>query len=133
LTQAVPEIAQRVADWASQRDDIQGVVLVGSHARNAASRASDIDLVIVTRTPGEYLAPDKQAWVEAFGDVATQKLEHYGLVTSLRVRYTDGVELELGITGEEWATPPLDPKTRAVLDQGMVVLFERGDLGAQLR
>lgn len=85
-----------------------------------------MDLVIVTRTPDEYLAPDKQVWVDRFGQVATQKLEHYDLLTSLRVRYIDGVEIEFGITGTEWATAPIDPATRAVLEQGMVVVFERG-------
>jgi len=44
------------------------------------------------------------------------------------VWYADGLEVEYGLTGEEWAADPLDPGSRRVMEGGMRVLFERGDL-----
>ena len=49
-------------------------------------------------------------------------------MTSLRVWYRDGLEVEFGLTDESWAASPLDAGTRSVILDGIVVLFERGDL-----
>jgi hypothetical protein len=47
-------------------------------------------------------------------------------VTSLRVWYADGLEVEFGIADRDWASAPLDAGTRRVLEEGLVVLFDRG-------
>jgi hypothetical protein len=47
-------------------------------------------------------------------------------VTSLRVRYADGLEVEFGIADRTWASAPLDPGTRRVIEDGCIVLFDRG-------
>jgi predicted nucleotidyltransferase len=41
--------------WASVDEDMQGVALVGSYARGEAREDSDIDLVILTSQPQNYL------------------------------------------------------------------------------
>jgi hypothetical protein len=114
------------ARWASSRSDILGVALVGSHARNAATDTSDVDLVILARNPQRYLLD--QAWVRQFGEPVRQRTEEYGALTSLRVWYSDGCEIEFGLTDENWASVPLDEGTRQVIAGGMRVLFERGPL-----
>ena len=114
------------AEWAQGRADIQAVALVGSHARNAATEVSDVDLVVVLTGPDVYL--QNTAWVERFGTVERQQFEDYGKVTSLRVWYDDGLEVEYGLTDPTWAALPLDEGTREVFSNGMRVLFERGDM-----
>ena len=113
-------------DWADSQPDIKAVALVGSYARNAATESSDVDLVLITSRPQRYLL-DRE-WTRRFGEIHRQQVEHYGKVTSIRVWYTDGREVEYGITDESWAAAPLDEGTRRVIEDGMRILFERGHL-----
>src|ERR1043165_6719178 len=87
-----------VTEWASKQADIQALALVGSHARNAAKETSDVDLVLIATDPSQYLQDTK--WVEQFGSDREQQIEDYGLLISIRVFYTDGREVEYGITDE---------------------------------
>jgi predicted nucleotidyltransferase len=112
--------------WASDGADLQGIALVGSYARSAARDDSDIDLVILTDQPARFL--EDIQWIERFGRVQNYQTEDYGKLTSLRVWYQNGPEVEYGITTPDWAAVPLDPGTRRVISDGMVVLFERGNL-----
>lgn len=112
--------------WASAGADVQGIALVGSYARDAARDDSDIDLVILTDQPSKFLADIK--WTERFGAVEKQQIEDYGKLTSLRVWYQNGPEVEYGLTTPAWAAAPLDEGTRRVISDGMLVLFERGNL-----
>lgn len=112
--------------WASNQHDVQGIALVGSYARGAARDDSDIDLVILTDQPQKYL--DDLKWVERFDEVDKHQTEDYGKLTSLRVWYQNGFEVEYGITTPDWAAIPLDTGTRQVILGGMIVLFERGIL-----
>ncbi len=109
--------------WATAQPDILAVALVGSHARNAARADSDVDLVIIARDPMPYL--QNTAWAKQFGPIAQQQIEPYGWLTSLRVHYTDGKEVEYGLTDERWSALPLDTGSRRVISDGMRVLFER--------
>jgi len=112
--------------WASSQADIQGIALVGSYARNAANDSSDVDLVILAKNPEQYLKD--QAWVQRFGEVSRQQIEEYGILTSIRVWYVDGREIEYGLTNENWAAIPLDQGTKRVISNGIRVLFERTPL-----
>ncbi len=82
-----------------------------------------MDLVILTTDPQRYL--DDTAWVAQFGLVTKQQTEYYGRVTSLRVWYADGPEVEFGLTTPQWAGLPLDQGTRRVIQDGMRVIWER--------
>ena len=115
-----------LAAWAASQPDIEAVALVGSYARNAATDASDVDLVILARDPERYL--QDLGWIRNFGEVARQQIEAYGVLTSIRVWYVDGSEIEYGITNQHWADMPLDQGTRRVISDGMRVLFERRPL-----
>ena len=46
-------------------------------------------------------------------------------VTSLRVFYLEGPEIEFGITTPDWINLPLDFGTRKVIKDGIVILFDR--------
>jgi len=64
-------------------------------------------------------------WAEARPDIVAVALEYWGRVTSLRVRYEDGREVEYGITTRQWAALPLDAGTRRVIRGGMRILLDR--------
>ncbi len=122
----VKEFLQRFTLWAKSRPDILAVAVVGSYARSQARSHSDLDLVLVCERPGEYLA--QPHWILELGRVAGRRFEDYGKLTSLRVWYEDGLEVEYGIAGEEWAALPLDEGTRRVIADGMLVLYEQREL-----
>ena len=109
--------------WAAGRCDILGVVLVGSYARNEATDASDVDLVIVARQPKQYLEDTR--WAQFFGRVRRQQFENYGKLACVRIWYLGGPEVEYGFTDETWCAWPVDEGTREVISHGMRVLAER--------
>lgn len=112
--------------WSRRRRDIRAVALVGSYARMQANPASDVDLVIIANDPQKYLTQTE--WLRDFGIVITQKVEDYGKLTSLRVWYESGLEIEYGFTTREWVKSPLDKGTKRVIQDGMRVLFEKETL-----
>ena len=120
------EFIEHFTHWVSARSDILATALVGSHARNAAREDSDVDLVIITNDPQKYLTQTE--WTGTFGIVAKQQIEEYGMLTSLRVWYESGLEVEYGFTIPAWAQTPLDEGTREVIEGGMQILFERAAL-----
>lgn len=134
MSPAIPELVARliqdVQTWAGTRPDVLGVALVGSHARQAAKPDSDVDLVIVCKAPSAYL--ENAAWTAAFGRPLRTGREEWGRVTSVRVWYADGLEVEFGVAGASWAEAPLDEGTRRVAQDGLVVVFDRGGAFAGL-
>ncbi len=86
---------------------------------------------MVCKRPQEYVAHAN--WVLEFGRVHGRRLEHDGSVTSIRVWYEDGLEVEFGIAGEDWAASPLDPGTRQVIAGGMIILCEQDRLLSRLQ
>jgi len=122
----VQEFLADLTMWAWAQQDIEAVALVGSYARNAATPTSDVDVVILAQEPRLYL--QDQTWLQRFGTIRTQEVAYYGLVTSLRVFYTNGLEVEFGVTSVRWAAAPLDEGTRQVIAGGMRVLFERSPI-----
>ena len=117
--------------WAMTQTTVQGVALVGSHARGTATEASDVDLVILADDPQAFLRD--WSWVESFGKVVGQNTEDYGNVLSLRVYYEEGLEVEFGFADPSWAAMPLDAGTREVIAGGIEVLFERGGAMREIR
>ncbi|MBJ7004713.1 nucleotidyltransferase domain-containing protein [Streptomyces sp. CRPSP2-6A1] len=51
----VREFLDRLTRWAATREDIAGLLLVGSYARGAARPDSDVDVVLLTADPAPYL------------------------------------------------------------------------------
>ncbi len=109
--------------WAPRQEGILAAALVGSYARGTATDESDVDLVVIASSPQTYL--QNTDWTTEFGNIRYSEVEHYGRLTSVRVRYEDDLEVEFGLTDELWASVPLDEGTRAVIAGAMKVLFER--------
>jgi predicted nucleotidyltransferase len=129
-TGKIAEFLSAVAKWGATQPDVTGVALVGSYARGSATSSSDIDLVVLTHDPDRYIKHTD--WAKAFGHVRREQTEDWGKVTSLRVWYEGGFEVEYGLATPEWATPPLDEGTRRVIEDGMIVLFDRDGLLSSL-
>jgi predicted nucleotidyltransferase len=109
--------------WAATQAQIQAVALIGSHARGTATDTSDVDLIVIVSLPNVFL--EYRQWTELFGNVVRDQIEDYGECTSLRVWYSDGLEVEYGFCKTSWAELPLDYGTQQVISGGMKVLFER--------
>ena len=54
--------------WASTREDMQAIALVGSYARGAARTDSDIDVVLLTDEPQIYLEDIR--WIDRYSSNA---------------------------------------------------------------
>jgi hypothetical protein len=59
--------------------------------------------------------------------VKAAELEAWGRVTSLRVWYEDGLEVEFSLATPDWATSP-DDGTRRVVSDGLRVLWDPNGL-----
>jgi predicted nucleotidyltransferase len=129
MSPAIPErVARLILDvqtWASARPDVLGVALVGSYARGAAKPDSDVDLVVLCEHPRAYL--EDESWIWKFGTPARMAREDWGRVTAIRVWFVGGLEAEIGIADRAWASAPLDAGTRKLIEDGFVVLYDRGD------
>ena len=128
----VDELVAGFVQWAEARPDVAGVALVGSHARGAARADSDVDILIVTDDPPAYFA--QHGWVATFGAVASVTVEEWGAVTSLRVRYGNGREVEVGLAPVSWASiDPVGAGTTRVVSDGFRILFDPMGLLERLR
>jgi len=125
------DFISQVIDWAQSEENVIGLALVGSHARGEARPDSDIDLVIIASDPAGYI--NNLSWIESFGEVERCNPEDWGILTSLRVFFRGGLEVEFGISGLEWAAIPPDVGTAEVVADGMKILFDPEGLLARLQ
>jgi predicted nucleotidyltransferase len=123
MRKSVNQFLDQFTQWASSQSNILAVALVGSHAGNRASDLSDVDLVVITTEPETYI--QSTGWARRFGTIGRQQIEDYGRVTSLRVWYSGGHEVEYGFTDEQWSALPLDEGTLRVISDGLKILWER--------
>ena len=122
ITPDVKGFLTQVVQWARDASGIEAVALVGSYARGEAKPASDIDLVLLCENPKSFLS--RQHWITAFGKPTKIEKENWGKVTSLRVWYAQELEVEFGITSDEWGADPADQGDGQVIRDGIVVLYE---------
>jgi predicted nucleotidyltransferase len=121
-----------VTAWADDRADIEGIILVGSHARGTPRPDSDVDLVLLSLEPAQFIRD--VTWVATFGDVLRSQVEDWGKLQSIRVFYAGGLEVEFGVASVDWVNAPLDAGTAQVLSEGMRILLDRtGRLTQNLR
>jgi predicted nucleotidyltransferase len=110
--------------WAEETPGIEGVLLVGSYARCAARPDSDVDVVILAQNPQALVADP--SFLERFGRVGRREKEDWGRLTSWRVWYEDGLEVEFGITDVGWAEVPPDPGSGQVVADGAQIVWDGG-------
>jgi len=130
-TKAPKKYIEEVTEWASSYEAVIALALVGSHARNEARPDSDIDFVLICRNISNLLT--ELSWIEKFGQVKSHGLENWGIVTSIRVVYGDGQEVEFGLAPESWAGIPIDAGTQSVVSDGMIILLDKHRLLNRLK
>jgi hypothetical protein len=135
-----PQVAQLVdalREWASQRVDIVGVALVGSHARAAAGPDSDVDFVVVTTTSESYRAGGWPAQIKwpAGDEVQPHWIDvTYGALWARHLELASGTRVEVGFAAPAWTqTDPVDPGTAVVVGGGWVVVWDPTGILAGLR
>ena len=109
--------------WVDSQRVVEGAILVGSHARDEARQDSDIDLVLLCTEYESYL--QDLGWINDFGKPVSVCLEDYGKLTSVRVFYEEGSEVEFGFTQLDWLAQPLDAGTVGVLRDGFQIVYDR--------
>jgi len=112
--------------WATKRKDIRAAALAGSYAREELDKDSDVDLVIITTDPKKYITNTE--WTRVFGKPITKKVDEYGQLTSLRIWYESGLEIDYGFTTREWIETLPEDERKQVTDDGLRVLFEKEKL-----
>jgi hypothetical protein len=123
---------QSVVEWAKNEPDLMALALVGSHARGEANPESDVDLILLFRNPKEYIK--NRDWISEFGEPGHIVQEDWGKVTSLRVLYTEGLEVEYGLTNLDWGSDPSDEGDARVIGNGLIILYEKdGHLSNKLK
>lgn len=117
-------VCAAVVTWARSVPDVVAVGLAGSWARGAGTDRSDVDLVVLTETPGRFRTEDD--WVvEAVSRPATVvRTRTWGPLTERRLRLDDGLEVDLGFASPQWAAEPVDDGTARVVRDGFRVLHD---------
>jgi uncharacterized protein len=129
MSRVTDQLLESVIEWASTREEIVGVAWAGSHARGDARPDSDVDLMLLTTRAQKLL--EEQAWISRFGTVMRSQIETWGRVTSLRVWYDAGLEVEFSLGAPAWADDP-DDGTRRVVRDGFRILWDPMGLFAAL-
>ncbi|SOE09103.1 Nucleotidyltransferase domain-containing protein [Streptomyces sp. 2323.1] len=126
----IQEVIGRITRWATGREDIVGLLLVGSCARNAARPDSDIDIVLLTADEPGYF---DDAWAMELGLCKLIRTRSWGPIMERRYATASGLEVEMGIGPETWAkTDPVDPGTRRVVTGGARLLHDPTGILADL-
>jgi uncharacterized protein len=128
VTDRISTLLAVITEWAKAQNEIRGLALVGSYARDAAGAGSDIDLIVLTEDPRSFRDP---AWLGAI-DWSTANArpakwsdEEYGAVWSRRVWLSPEGEVELSFAYTSWAnTSPVDSGTARVVQDGCRILYD---------
>ncbi|AIA08561.1 nucleotidyltransferase domain-containing protein [Streptomyces noursei] len=119
----IDEVIARLTRWARGREDIVGLLLVGSCARNAPRPDSDIDVVLLTTDEPRYL--HDTAWAKELGLGELIRAQSWGAITERRYSTASGLEVEVGVGAPTWAkTDPVDPGTHRVVTDGARLLHD---------
>ena len=112
-----------LSDWAANRADVDGLLLIGSYARETATMSSDVDLVLLTTSPQSYLDGAELGRVLGRGSNLIREAE-WGPLAERRFRLRSGLVVEVGVALPAWASAPLDAGTARVLRDGHRILFD---------
>ncbi len=118
----IQNILTLILHWAKSQEDIKGIALVGSYARDMAKNDSDIDLIMITKNHKNYL--NDLWWLNQFGQVQFVEQVNYGKVTSLHVHYSNSYKIEFGITTSAWTKIPPDRGSVEVISDGIKILYD---------
>lgn len=123
----IEQLLSSVRAWAREATDVEALVLGGSLAREdgTADSLSDLDLLLVTRTPQRYREP---AFLAAFGEVLLRADESApGGAPAWSALYMAG-KLDLTVCaaeGDSLAPSLADPNHRQLLQRGFKVIVDK--------
>jgi uncharacterized protein len=133
----VEALVRVVADWATGREDIRALALVGSWARGEPRPDSDIDLLLVTDQADAYR--QSRSWLESidFGRIGHRVQSEaeavYGVAWSSHVHLSPAADVEMTFVPRAWAAiDPIDGGTRRVVCDGLRIIFDRDGILARL-
>jgi predicted nucleotidyltransferase len=124
-------LLENFKEWSQQQTHIKGVAIVGSFARGDFHSNSDVDLTIISTNKNLTLEIIKNDF--SFGNIETSTLEEWGILTSLRIFYDNGLEVEYGVVTDQWVKEPLDEGTKNVVKNGFKVVTEKEDIFYSVR
>ncbi|GAA1603478.1 hypothetical protein GCM10009789_66860 [Kribbella sancticallisti] len=123
----VEAVIASLTEWVREREDVVGLAVVGSYAYGRPRMGSDVDLVLLTTEPDNYL--HDLAWTGSFARRPRLiRTEQWGPMAERRIRLPSGLQVELGITTPAWLALPLDPGTARVLRDGHRILHDPQNL-----
>jgi predicted nucleotidyltransferase len=125
---AIDDLISDIVAWANGRNDIIGIMLVGSHARREAMPDSDIDLIILCDESQRFLEDTR--WIERFTSVDRISTERWGAIETVRA-YIDQIEVEFNFADLTWISSPIDEGTGRVLAGGRKVLLDKTEAGLE--
>jgi len=86
----------------------------------------------LTAEPEKHLL--HKSWVSILEEPQGYQEEDYGKLTSVRVFYASGLEVEFGFVTPDWAKAPIDAGTKRVVSGGIKVLHDpHGSIAKMLR
>jgi predicted nucleotidyltransferase len=124
-------LLENFKEWSQQQTHIKGVAIVGSFARGDFHSNSDVDLTIISTNKNLTLEIIKNDF--SFGNIESSTLEEWGILTSLRIFYDNGLEVEYGVVTDQWVKEPLDEGTKNVVKNGFKVVTEKEDIFYSVR
>lgn len=129
-------LAAAVADWARERDDVRGALVVGSQARSdvPADRWSDLDVGLFVDDPARLA--DDATWVEEFGRPVLTFLEPtaFGNRVERRVLYEGGQDVDFALLeSSAWRQFASLPEARVTAKRGYRVLYDEVGIANALR
>jgi predicted nucleotidyltransferase len=122
LPARIASFVEAVRSWAAARPDVHGLALVGSYTRGKATPESDVDLLFLVEDVEHFLRDMR--WTQSLGDPTRMETEAWGNLSSVRIWYQDGLEVEFSVARKGWAGLPLDPGSARVLREGIVALLD---------
>ena len=96
MTAVLPDLEATIIAWAVARDDVHGVVNIGSRARSVhpADAWSDLDLIMFTTIPEAYVA--SADWLDEWGEVWAPSLSRTGAgLAEWLVLFAGGIKVDV--------------------------------------
>ncbi|WP_117168023.1 nucleotidyltransferase domain-containing protein [Paraliobacillus sediminis] len=131
INKKVKLLLEDFKEWSKQESYIKGVAVVGSFARGDFHSNSDVDLTIISTNKDLTLEIIKNDF--NFGDIESFTVEEWGILTSLRILYDNGLEVEYGVVTDQWVNEPLDEGTKNVVKNGFKVITEKENIFNSVR
>lgn len=134
---AFDALVARIEKWARNREDIRGLLILGSRARRIkpADAWSDLDLLLITTDPDAYLG--SSGWLDDLGTVWITFLESTpagGI--ERRVLFAGGLDVDFAVVPAAAAEALVDrgvpPEVAGIVNRGVRVLLDRDGLVSRL-